>query len=54
VRGSWRTIVELTKHFIKQQRLIFIPLLIVLLLASLLLLITQGLAYVSPFVYALF
>lgn len=51
---SLRTVRELVSHFARQNRLVLIPLLVVLLLAAVLLVATQGLAYVAPFVYALF
>jgi len=51
---SVRTLKELVSHFAKQNRLVLLPLLLVLLLAAVLLVLTQGLAYVTPFVYALF
>jgi len=51
---SVRTVKDLVGHFAKQNRLVLIPLLVVLLLAAVLLVLTQGLAYVTPFVYALF
>jgi hypothetical protein len=48
------SIVQLLRHFAASQKLFLIPLLLVLVLASLLLLVTSGLSYVAPFVYALF
>ena len=51
---SFRTVRELVAHFAKQNRLVLIPLLVVLLLAAVLLVLTQGLSVVAPFVYALF
>lgn len=45
---------QLLKHFASRNRLVLIPLLFVLLLAAVLLFLTEGLAYVAPFVYALF
>jgi hypothetical protein len=48
------SIAQLLAHFARGQKLVLIPLLLVLLLASLLLLVTSGLSYVAPFVYALF
>ena len=51
---SARTVKDLFSHFAKQNQLILLPLLLVLLLAAVLLVLTQGLAYVTPFVYALF
>lgn len=52
--GRLRTIREILAHFVRAQRFLLIPLVFVLLLAGLLLLLTGGLAYVTPFVYALF
>ncbi len=51
---SLTTVRELLRHFTRRNRLLLIPLLVVLLLATLLLVLTQGLSYVAPFVYALF
>jgi len=51
---SLRTIKDLMSHFAKQNRLVLLPLLVVLLLAAVLLVLTQGLSVVAPFVYALF
>jgi hypothetical protein len=45
---------QLLRHFAARQKLFLVPLLLVLVLASLLLLVTSGLSYVAPFVYALF
>jgi Family of unknown function (DUF5989) len=49
-----RTIVELIHHFVDSRRWFLLPLLLVLLLSSVLLVLTGGLSYVAPFVYALF
>ena len=51
---SVQTVVELVRHFAHRQRFFLIPLLLVLLLAGLLLLLTNGIAYVAPFTYTLF
>ncbi|MBL8917177.1 MAG: hypothetical protein JNM17_41115 [Archangium sp.] len=51
---SFRTIRELVGHFAMRNRLVLIPLLVVLLLAAILLVLTNGLSVVAPFVYALF
>lgn len=51
---SFRTLQELVGHFARRNQLVLLPLLGVLLLAAALLVLTQGLAWVSPFVYALF
>lgn len=49
-----RTLWGLLKHFTMQGRFVLLPLLLVLLLGSILLVLTSGLAYVAPFVYTLF
>lgn len=49
-----KTIGRLIAHFARRQRLVLLPLLIVLLLAGLLLLATGGLSYVAPFIYSIF
>ena len=49
-----RTVGAMVRHFSHRQRYFLWPLLLVLLLASVLLLLTGGLSYVAPFVYALF
>lgn len=51
---SWQTLRELVAHFASRNRLVLIPLLLVLALSAVLLLATNGLAHVAPFVYALF
>lgn len=51
---SWQTLRELFAHFSSRNRLVLLPLLIVLGIAGVLLLVTQGAAHVAPFVYALF
>ncbi len=48
------TIAELVRHFVGRGRWVLLPLLLVLLLSSVLLVLTGGLSYVAPFVYALF
>ena len=52
--GRLRTAGALVLHFLHPARFVLAPLLIVLLLAGILLWLTGGLAYVAPFVYALF
>ena len=54
IRSRLRTVAELFARFAHRQRFFFIPLLVVLLLAGLLLAATGGLAYVAPFFYAIF
>ncbi|KIG12029.1 hypothetical protein DB30_02114 [Enhygromyxa salina] len=49
-----RTAGALVLHFLHPARFVLAPLLIVLLFAGVLLWLTGGLAYVAPFVYALF
>jgi hypothetical protein len=49
-----RTIGGLLRFFMHRQRFFFLPLLVVLLVAGLLLAATGGLSYVAPFVYTLF
>ena len=51
---SLRTLRELVGHFAHRERYFLLPLLVVLLLAGILLLLTNGLAYVAPFTYTLF
>ena len=45
---------DLLRHFLSEGRWFLLPLLLVLLVAGLLLLATQGLAVVGPLVYPLF
>lgn len=54
LRNRLTTLRALLAHLIRRGRFVLIPLLIVLLLGSLLLVATQGLGYVAPFVYSLF
>jgi hypothetical protein len=54
LRSRATTLRALIAHLVKRGRFVLIPLLIVLLLGSLLLVATQGLGYVAPFVYSLF
>lgn len=51
---SARTLKELVAHFARHNQLILIPLLVVVLIAAVLLVLTNGLSVVAPFVYALF
>lgn len=51
---SLRTLRDLVRHFLHAQRWFLVPLLVVLLLSAILLLATQGVGYVAPFVYTLF
>jgi hypothetical protein len=52
--GRLRTAAELVVYFSRRERFFLAPLLLVLFVASVLLLLTGGLSYVAPFVYALF
>ncbi len=56
VRTAWRarTLFELLQHLVRRRRFFMIPLLVVLLLAGVLLLLSEGLSYVAPFVYTIF
>jgi len=49
-----RTVAGLLGHFLHRQRFFLAPLLLVLLAAAVLLVLTGGLSYVAPFVYAIF
>jgi hypothetical protein len=49
-----RTVASLVGHFAHRQRFFLAPLLLVLLVAGVLLVATQGLSYVAPFFYAIF
>lgn len=55
-RVAWRarTLLELLQHLLKRRRFFMIPLVVVLLLAGVLLLLSEGLSYVAPFVYTIF
>lgn len=55
-RVAWRarTLFELLQHLVKRRRFFMIPLVVVLLLAGVLLLLSEGLSYVAPFVYTIF
>jgi hypothetical protein len=48
------TVRALLAHFADSGRYVLVPLLLVLILGSLLLLATEGLGLVAPFVYSLF
>lgn len=49
-----RTLWGLVRHFTHRQRFFLLPLLFVVFVAGLLLIATQGISYVAPFVYTLF
>ena len=53
-RSRLRTLLELVSYFARRERYFLAPLLLVLLAAGVLLLLTGGLSYVTPFLYALF
>jgi hypothetical protein len=48
------TVGELLRHFARRQRAVLLPMLVVLVLAGALLVATNGLATIAPFVYTLF
>lgn len=48
------TLGGLLAHLIRRRRFFLIPFLLVLLLSGVLLLLTEGLSYVAPFVYTIF
>lgn len=54
MKRSLTSLGQLLRHFARRQRLLLIPLLIVLALSFLLLALTTGISYVAPFVYTLF
>lgn len=49
-----RTVLQLMQHLLQRRRYFFIPLVLVLLVTGVLLLLTEGLSYVAPFVYTIF
>ncbi len=49
-----RTVGALLGYFVRRERFFLAPVLVILLIASILLLVTGGLSYVAPFVYAIF
>jgi hypothetical protein len=52
--GRAKTVAEIFGHFLSRQRFFLIPLLVVLFLGAVLLVVTGGLSYVAPFIYAIF
>jgi hypothetical protein len=54
VLSRLRTVLALIAHFATPGRLFLLPLLIILLFAGLLLALSGGLSYVTPFWYAIF
>jgi hypothetical protein len=48
------TIVGLLAYFVRPQRVFMFPLLLFVLITGVLLVLTGGLSYVAPFVYAVF
>ena len=54
VRSRLITLGQLVRHFVHPRRFFLLPMLIVLLAAGVLLLVTDGLSYIAPFVYTLF
>jgi competence protein ComGC len=47
-------VLDLIRYFAHRERFVLLPMLLVLLLAGVLLLLTGGLSYVTPFWYAIF
>ena len=54
ILGRISTLGTLLAHFARRGRWFFLPLVLVLLIGGLLLAVTGGLAYVTPFLYTLF
>jgi Family of unknown function (DUF5989) len=54
LRAHARTLWTMVAYFTHKERLFLAPLLLVVLAAGVLLLLTGGLSYIAPFVYALF
>ncbi len=54
LRSRVHTVAQLLGYFSKSQRYFLIPLLLVLLLGSVLLALTEGIGFIAPFVYTLF
>lgn len=54
IRSRAMTIGALLRYFVRRGRRIMLPLLIFLLVSGFLLVLTGGLSYVAPFVYAVF
>ena len=48
------TVAGVIAHFADRRRFFLVPMLVVLLLAGVLLVLTSGLSYVTPFFYAIF
>jgi hypothetical protein len=48
------TLMALFRHFAQDNKLFLLPLVLLALVCGVLLLLTTGLSYVAPFVYALF
>lgn len=52
--GRLHTVRGLVAHFARQGRFVLVPLLLVLVLGAALLLATEGIGMLAPFVYSLF
>jgi hypothetical protein len=52
--GRLHTVRGLLLHFARQGRFVLVPMLLVLLLGAVLLLATEGIGILAPFVYSLF
>lgn len=54
IRSRFTTITALLGYFLDRRRWLLGPLLVFVLIGGLLLIVTGGLSYVAPFVYAIF
>ncbi len=54
VASRMTTVAALFAHLARRGRFVLVPLVLVLLAASVLLVATEGLSFVAPFVYTLF
>jgi hypothetical protein len=54
VSAALTTLKELVGHFAVRERFFLLPLVLIVLLAAILLTLTGGLSYVTPFLYTLF
>ena len=52
--SRFATVRALFAHFARRGRFVLVPMLVVLVLGSLLLLATEGVGLIAPFVYSLF
>ena len=52
--NRFTTLLDLLRHFASRERLVLLPILVILLLTGLLLFATGGLSVVAPLVYTVF